>query len=69
MRSNLLGEFGDEASALAAVRQMMDEEPDVTEDIGLLAVDDAGDPASVPALTGDSLRAAVEDRREGPRAA
>lgn len=69
--SNLLGEFSDEPSALAAVREMIAREPEVTEEIGLLAVDDDGNAAATPALTGDSLRAAVADPRgvRGPQAA
>jgi hypothetical protein len=71
IRSNLLDEFDDETSALAAVREMIAEEPDVTDDIGLLGFDDDGKAITLPALTGDALRAAAEAAPSvrGPRAA
>lgn len=71
VRSNLLDEFDDEASALAAVREMIAREPEVTEEIGLLAFDDDGNAAFAPALNGASLLAAVDgaEGRQGHREA
>ena len=71
VRSNLLGEFPDESSALAAVRELIAAEPDVTDEIGLLGWDEDGNPLITPALTGEALRAAVDEPSgiQGPRAA
>lgn len=70
-RSNLLGEFDDEPSALSAVREMATDEPSVIDEIALVAFDDEGRQVAEPALTGASLRAALEGPRpnEGSEAA
>lgn len=69
-RSNLLGEFTHEPSALAAVQRMITHERGVTDEIGLAAFEDDGSRAH-PALTGRALltAAGAHGLAGGPQAA
>lgn len=68
-RSNLLGEFIDERTALAAAREMVAAEPGVTDEIALAAFKGDGSGAH-PALTGRALLTAANEhgRVGGPQA-